>query len=188
MKYDYIDKIYVVFGLKKSGHHGVIEWIRRSMNSTVVFYNNIKPIADNFHDSCLNYMVDNEKFTPCITLAWQKIKKEGYTEKQKLQRKKANEKWRKKHWHKIRDKVVKRNRELVLKHKQKLVNYLGGKCSVCGYDKCLGALHFHHKNEKEKEFGISNYLLCNLKMLKKEADKCILICANCHRELHAEEK
>ncbi|GBE17231.1 hypothetical protein BMS3Abin15_01068 [bacterium BMS3Abin15] len=63
--------------------------------------------------------------------------------------------------------------------------YKGGKCSICGYDKCEDALEFHHNSEKEKEFGLSQSgLTRSWERVKKEVDKCILVCANCHRELH----
>lgn len=60
----------------------------------------------------------------------------------------------------------------------------GGKCVRCGYDKCLSALDFHHKNPEEKDFGISDDNI-KLKDAIEEVKKCILICSNCHRELHA---
>ncbi len=71
------------------------------------------------------------------------------------------------------------------KVKIKLVNYKGGKCERCGYDKCLDALEFHHKNTNEKDFNIGGTSK-SFENLKKEADKCILVCANCHREIHEE--
>ena len=69
--------------------------------------------------------------------------------------------------------------------KEKLVKYKGGKCEICGYDKCVEALEFHHKNPEEKDFSISSYAVLSFKKLKEEADKCILVCANCHREIHS---
>lgn len=69
--------------------------------------------------------------------------------------------------------------------KKQAVEYLGGKCSVCGYDKCSGALDFHHIDPKLKEFSISRWDKKDFSdELKAELDKCILICSNCHRELH----
>lgn len=72
--------------------------------------------------------------------------------------------------------------------KQILVDYKGGKCEICGYDKCLNALDFHHINKEEKNFALnsSNYNK-SIELLKKEVDKCILVCANCHREIHYQE-
>lgn len=69
--------------------------------------------------------------------------------------------------------------------KEILIKYKGGKCEKCGYDKNLNALEFHHLNPSEKEFSISSKLL-SIEALKKETDKCVLLCANCHRELHDE--
>lgn len=71
-----------------------------------------------------------------------------------------------------------------LKRKNQCVEYKGGKCSVCGYDKYIGALDFHHINPKEKEFNIANLRTYSWESLKKELDKCICICKNCHAELH----
>jgi ribosomal protein L30E len=69
--------------------------------------------------------------------------------------------------------------------KKDLVEYKGGKCEMCGYDKCVAAMDFHHKNPEEKDFGLSqNGHTKGWESLKNEADKCLLLCANCHRELH----
>lgn len=68
--------------------------------------------------------------------------------------------------------------------KQLSVEYLGGKCIKCGYDKCIWALDFHHRNPEEKEFGIASYASRAWYKLKPELDKCDLLCSNCHRELH----
>lgn len=68
--------------------------------------------------------------------------------------------------------------------KQAAVTYKGGKCQICGYDKCLAALDFHHKNKNEKDFNVGLYRSYLLDNLKPELDKCDLLCANCHREIH----
>lgn len=62
----------------------------------------------------------------------------------------------------------------------------GGKCEKCGYNHNIAALDFHHLNPKEKEFAIDLRKFSNMSLekLQKELDKCILVCANCHRELH----
>ena len=70
------------------------------------------------------------------------------------------------------------------RNKRKLIEYKGGKCEICGYDKCLDALEFHHLNPEEKEFGLTKGCTLNFDEMKNEADKCILVCANCHREIH----
>ena len=64
-------------------------------------------------------------------------------------------------------------------------NYKGGKCAKCGYDKCQRALSFHHINPKEKDFDLSSKgLTRSWERIKKEIDKCVLLCANCHMEVH----
>lgn len=71
------------------------------------------------------------------------------------------------------------------KTKENLKLLFGGKCQICGYDKYLGALEFHHLNPSNKSFEISKRQTMALDLLKKEADKCILVCSNCHKEIHA---
>jgi DNA-binding CsgD family transcriptional regulator len=71
--------------------------------------------------------------------------------------------------------------------KIKLVEYKGGCCEVCGYEKSIGALSFHHKDPEQKDFNISAKSYA-FERLKKEVDKCILVCANCHIEIHEHEK
>ena len=70
--------------------------------------------------------------------------------------------------------------------KERLIEYKGGKCCIpgCGYNKCQGSLVFHHLDETEKSFGISERKCAPLKELLKEADKTILVCNNCHGEIH----
>lgn len=72
-----------------------------------------------------------------------------------------------------------------LKVKQLALDYKGGECQHCGYSGCNGALEFHHIDESKKSFSIGNkgYTKSWLK-IKEELDKCILLCANCHREEH----
>ncbi len=68
---------------------------------------------------------------------------------------------------------------------RRLKNHFGGKCVICGYDKCLDALDFHHKNPEEKKFSLREYRGRAYKTQLAEAEKCMLVCANCHREIHA---
>lgn len=81
----------------------------------------------------------------------------------------------------------KKNDYVPLHHaiKRRLIELKGGKCEICGYDKCEDALHFHHKDPTTKKFNLSehsnsltweNYL--------EESKKCQLLCANCHAEIH----
>ena len=61
---------------------------------------------------------------------------------------------------------------------------MGGKCSKCGYDKNIAALGFHHLDPKTKEAEWGRMRLLNWKKTVEELKKCILICSNCHIELH----
>ena len=66
------------------------------------------------------------------------------------------------------------------------IDRLGGKCQICGYNKCSKALDFHHKDERTKVFGISDKgYTRSWEAISREVDKCYLLCANCHREVHA---
>ena len=74
----------------------------------------------------------------------------------------------------------KKIREMALKYK-------GDKCERCGYNRCLEALEFHHTNFSGKDFSVSSKgYTRSWKRVKEELDKCILLCANCHREVHAQ--
>ena len=70
--------------------------------------------------------------------------------------------------------------------KQQCVDWKGGKCVGCGYNKCNNALDFHHLGQDKKEFSIAHARLTSFnENIKRELDKCILVCSNCHREIHA---
>lgn len=64
------------------------------------------------------------------------------------------------------------------------VEYKGGKCELCGYNRSMRAFDFHHKNPQEKDFSISDQMHLPWELIKQELDKCMLLCSNCHREVH----
>lgn len=65
------------------------------------------------------------------------------------------------------------------------VAYLGGKCANCGYDRCIAALDFHHIDPNEKDRSYRKLMQIKFTPeLQKELDKCVLLCATCHREAH----
>jgi len=80
--------------------------------------------------------------------------------------------------------IINRKRKL----KEKCVEYGGGKCKICGYAKYLGALDFHHLDPSTKDIAFSRFNSTswekNKDLLINELDKCILLCSNCHREVH----
>lgn len=73
-----------------------------------------------------------------------------------------------------------------LKRKKYLVSLHGGKCSICGYSKNYSALAFHHQDPNEKDQGLDLRKLSNstLEWCVKESNKCVLLCMNCHSEVH----
>jgi hypothetical protein len=73
-----------------------------------------------------------------------------------------------------------------LKRKLELLKNAGGRCSICGYEKNLAALVFHHTDSTEKDFKLDIRSLSNRKFepVMAEISKCILVCANCHAEIH----
>ena len=78
--------------------------------------------------------------------------------------------------------TVRRNR---LRTRAKLIERAGGCCSVCGYSKCPQALQFHHLDPSIKEFKLGSGKTYSWKRMTEEADKCVLVCANCHAEIHS---
>jgi DNA-binding CsgD family transcriptional regulator len=82
-----------------------------------------------------------------------------------------------------RSEAVSRRRRRV---KQVLVEEAGGRCSRCGYDRCVAALEFHHVNPSEKRFTLSGRGVGrSLEKARAEAAKCVLLCSNCHAEVEA---
>jgi transposase len=70
--------------------------------------------------------------------------------------------------------------------KQTLVDEAGGVCAICGYDRYLGALHFHHLDRAEKRIEINCAgATLSLAALRIEAAKCVLLCSNCHAEVES---
>ena len=69
--------------------------------------------------------------------------------------------------------------------KKEAIEYKGGCCAYCGYNKYYGALEFHHLDPSQKDSDWNKIKKKSLDKIKTELDKCILLCANCHREEHA---
>jgi hypothetical protein len=78
------------------------------------------------------------------------------------------------------DAVIKRRRAV----KRILVEEAGGACRLCGYDRSVAALQFHHLDPKLKDFSLSHRgVTISLDAARAEAAKCVLLCANCHAEV-----
>ena len=61
----------------------------------------------------------------------------------------------------------------------------GCKCNICGYNRYSGALEFHHLDMNKKDLGLSARDCGNFEKVLEESKKCILLCSNCHKEVHA---
>lgn len=79
-----------------------------------------------------------------------------------------------------------KQKERALSRKLEIIELKGGKCEICGYSKNISALDFHHINPDEKSFQLDARHLSNTnkESIIEEVNKCILVCANCHREIH----
>lgn len=81
------------------------------------------------------------------------------------------------------DNLTRKHQKTILRRSMKLqaIKLLGNKCSICGYDRCIDALEFHHKNPSEKEFKLGSGNTMSWKEYKFEAMKCVLVCSNRHK-------
>lgn len=77
------------------------------------------------------------------------------------------------------------SRDYAKNRKQRIIDYMGGKCVRCGYNKCQNALDIHHRDPSKKDLNFRKLKLKINDDLKKELENCILVCATCHREIHA---
>jgi transposase len=81
-----------------------------------------------------------------------------------------------------REAVVRRRRRV----KRILVEEAGGSCRLCGYERSVAALEFHHVDPGEKQFGLAQGGIArSIARLRLEARKCVLLCSNCHAEVEA---
>jgi 5-methylcytosine-specific restriction endonuclease McrA len=79
---------------------------------------------------------------------------------------------------------TKRNRVMRLLRKYNLIKKAGGKCVICSYKKNLAALAFHHINEKGTRLSGSFLIKMSIKGAEEELSRCVLVCHNCHSEIH----
>ena len=83
------------------------------------------------------------------------------------------------------------NRQTVVRQralKQKAVDYMGGKCQKCEVTGDPAIFDFHHKIPEEKDFDLARRKLSSFDTIKPELDKCMLLCACCHRLVHVAER
>ena len=94
----------------------------------------------------------------------------------------------KRYYENNKEKIYRNKRARLRNRKLELIKHLGGRCEVCGYNRCAWAFDFHHK-DGNKENNVARIIHEGSKdKALKEAEKCILLCANCHRELHYKQR
>jgi len=79
------------------------------------------------------------------------------------------------------------NRRMMDRYEERakfITSLKGGSCRLCGYDKCQAALEFHHMDPSQKDFQINKRWSMTDEAILKELEKCVLLCSNCHREVH----
>lgn len=135
-----------------------------------------RAVAETFLENPKNYLyvlfIDNDNMNcSADNLVWSKNNKESISEEEALRRKRAS----------YVKKVTKKRKQL----KEKAVEYKGGSCILCGYNRCLAALDFHHLDRSKKDFKLSDMYSKSWKSVLEELDKCVLVCANCHREIES---
>lgn len=70
--------------------------------------------------------------------------------------------------------------------KRRLLDEAGGRCVLCGYDRCVASLHFHHLDPETKSFALGiTGVTRSLEAARAEARKCVVLCANCHGEVES---
>jgi hypothetical protein len=80
-----------------------------------------------------------------------------------------------------------RNQRLSLTERLKIIDDAKHPCELCGYDRCKSVLHFHHRDPSTKKFGITlakSVALLSEVQLVDEIKKCVVVCSNCHGEIH----
>jgi ferredoxin-like protein FixX len=106
-----------------------------------------------------------------------------YHEKNKAERNLQSSEYRKKHVVRLREYWKKVNAEAYAKIQAERINTKESGCVLCGYSRCDKALEYHHLDPSVKESLVS--ATRSIKRMKEEAGKCVLLCANCHREVHS---
>jgi hypothetical protein len=83
--------------------------------------------------------------------------------------------------------IADRVKEWRRKTKERMIVAMGNCCQCCGYSKCADALDFHHRDPNQKDFGFGKVRAncCSWLKIANELRKCVLVCSNCHREIHA---
>jgi len=129
-------------------------------------------------------------YSYCKDCHSERRKKEYYADIEKARAKRI------KYYYDNQEKVLKqraeyraKNRDLIQQRDKKrndafLIFKEGLKCEFCGYNKCGASLDFHHKDPNEKDTSVGSLRKSTMEKILQEVSKCIVLCKNCHYELH----
>lgn len=108
----------------------------------------------------------------------------NFRQKTKEEIRSANAEKSRRHYHRRKAKLgVDPIRLLRETRKQEIIDAIGGSCQLCGYDKAVRNLAFHHISNKEFELSSRGFQY-SIEKIIAEVRKCILVCHNCHGEVH----
>jgi len=132
-----------------------------------------------------------------------RLKSKAWRERNPEKVKEVGRVYREKHGHKLRiesgcrrgqtyyqsrkDFLLEKANKTRKDNKQWAVDFLGGVCSRCQIVYPLVCYDFHHKDPKKKDYSPTCLLQGSRKKLQEEIEKCVLVCANCHRLIHHEQ-
>jgi hypothetical protein len=116
---------------------------------------------------------------PASTAEVRECRRHGQVEFHRYRAGRGTHRWRCKRC--VGERVTRRHQKL----RRLLVDEAGGCCAVCGYKRCIINLHFHHVDPTTKSFSMSMARGKSIAAYRAEAEKCVLVCANCHGEIEA---
>lgn len=166
---DKISKICKIFNITKLYINFKYVWIENTDNQKKLIEEYYK--GKNFTEIAKILLIDRKKVSEYLEyLGLYKINHPKASKQTNQERKKS---------------MVKHVNNCRRKRRMLLIDYKGSKCQNCNYNNCISALHFHHIDPMKKDFTIGgrNY---SFERMKNEVDKCVLVCSNCHTEIHEE--
>lgn len=142
----------------------------------------------NNENICIRYSMKTGNINTSLSYIHRK-KRKKYAKEYYNKHKKEIHKVRKKWYNKNPSKVKKYWKNRDEKHRIIIHELKVNGCAICGYNKCDNALSFHHVNPLDKKFQITYRALSyTTERFINEINKCILLCANCHREIHEKDR
>lgn len=168
---------------------------QRRLRDREYYYKNLEKIRKRKRIQMREYRKNNKERVREIRKKYYEKNKDKLNAKTKENYKKNYYKYRERalkqgreYYKKNKVEIYTRKKKVIKEHQDFVLNYKRDKsCSICYYKEYPEILEFHHKRRADKSFTIGKKYNKNLKLLKSEMDKCVLLCPNCHRWLHYQE-